>query len=188
MRKVLCLLLAIFGLSGAASLAQAGTITNTVDFVATNFDSLFFGGAAPFTTVTGSITFTLDPTQAYGDETSGIAVNHIDVPYSGAAKFDYDPTTKFLVLGAALQANPMQGGIPDFSLAIFLVDPAFQSGSFGYTVAYPDIDIYQTYDVTITFATPIVTTPIPAALPLFAAALGSLGFLGWRRRKFAVAA
>jgi hypothetical protein len=29
----------------------------------------------------------------------------------------------------------------------------------------------------------VAATPIPAALPLFAAALGSLGFFGWRRRK-----
>jgi hypothetical protein len=31
----------------------------------------------------------------------------------------------------------------------------------------------------------VATTPIPAALPLFAAALGGLGFFGWRRRKSA---
>jgi len=30
---------------------------------------------------------------------------------------------------------------------------------------------------------PIKTTPLPAALPLFAAALGGLGFVGWRRKK-----
>jgi hypothetical protein len=29
----------------------------------------------------------------------------------------------------------------------------------------------------------VATTPIPAALPLFASALGGLGFLGWRRKK-----
>ena len=32
-----------------------------------------------------------------------------------------------------------------------------------------------------------VVTPLPAALPLFAAGLGALGLLGWRRRKKAVA-
>jgi len=32
-------------------------------------------------------------------------------------------------------------------------------------------------------APPVSATPIPAALPLFAAALGGLGLLGWRRKK-----
>ena len=31
----------------------------------------------------------------------------------------------------------------------------------------------------------VASTPIPAALPLFASALGGLGFVGWRRRKSA---
>ena len=40
-----------------------------------------------------------------------------------------------------------------------------------------------------TQATPTSTTPLPAALPLFATGLGALGLLGWRRkRKAALAA
>jgi hypothetical protein len=31
------------------------------------------------------------------------------------------------------------------------------------------------------------TTPLPAALPLFASGLGALGLLGWRRKKKAAA-
>jgi hypothetical protein len=31
----------------------------------------------------------------------------------------------------------------------------------------------------------VSATPIPAALPLFASALGGLGFIGWRRRRAA---
>ena len=38
------------------------------------------------------------------------------------------------------------------------------------------------------FGTAAATTPIPAALPLFATGLGGLGFLGWRRRRKNVAA
>ena len=32
---------------------------------------------------------------------------------------------------------------------------------------------------------PVATTPLPAALPLFATGLGALGLLGWRRKKTA---
>jgi hypothetical protein len=34
---------------------------------------------------------------------------------------------------------------------------------------------------------PVSTTPLPAALPLFASGLGALGFLGWRKKRRAVA-
>jgi hypothetical protein len=37
------------------------------------------------------------------------------------------------------------------------------------------------------YATNVATTPVPAASPLFAAALGGLGFVGWRRKKARVA-
>src|SRR5262249_27065065 len=32
-------------------------------------------------------------------------------------------------------------------------------------------------------ATPVPTTPLPAAFPLFATGLGALGLLGWRRKR-----
>jgi hypothetical protein len=34
----------------------------------------------------------------------------------------------------------------------------------------------------------IAATPLPAALPLFASALGAFGFFGWFRRRFSAAA
>jgi hypothetical protein len=40
----------------------------------------------------------------------------------------------------------------------------------------------------INFDIDLVTTPIPATLPLFASALGGLGFFGWKRRKSPAAA
>ena len=39
----------------------------------------------------------------------------------------------------------------------------------------------------IEIGTPPATTPLPAALPLFASGLGALGLLGWRRKKKAAA-
>jgi hypothetical protein len=41
---------------------------------------------------------------------------------------------------------------------------------------------------TVNAVGPVATTPIPASLPLFASALGGLGFVGWRRRKASEAA
>lgn len=55
----------------------------------------------------------------------------------------------------------------------------------GFIVIYDN----STPNVSGTFdLAPTATTPIPAALPLFASALGGLSFFGWRRRKNAAAA
>ena len=45
-----------------------------------------------------------------------------------------------------------------------------------------------TYNLGVdSFVINIGTTPVPAALPLFASGLGVLGLLGWRRKKKAKA-
>jgi ribosomal protein L17 len=41
----------------------------------------------------------------------------------------------------------------------------------------------QSHCVTITSESVVPTTPIPAALPLFATGLGALGLLAWRRKR-----
>jgi hypothetical protein len=47
-----------------------------------------------------------------------------------------------------------------------------------------DTIVYFTADFpTITLVSSVTTTPLPAALPLFATGLGGLGLLGWRRKR-----
>jgi hypothetical protein len=183
MRKFFCVVWAALGLVVAADAARAATITETVDFVASNFTSLILGTDVPIKTVTGSITFTLDPTLAYHDETNGVTVNHIDVAYTGAPKFDYDPVSKFLVFGAGTQANGSQGGIPDFNLSIFLLDPSLQGDTFIYTVLHPNDDAYSTNDVTISFSPALTTTPIPSAAIMLVTALSGLVVAARRKRR-----
>jgi hypothetical protein len=60
-------------------------------------------------------------------------------------------------------------------------------GTFNFTLSIPGgpIHIY-TFGGTFTSITataPVAATPVPAALPLLATALGGLGFAGWRRRR-----
>src|SRR5262249_35578728 len=40
----------------------------------------------------------------------------------------------------------------------------------------------------VTLGTPVSTTPLPTALPLFATGIGGLGLFGWRRKRQAQAA
>ncbi|GAB2179140.1 hypothetical protein [Dongia sp. agr-C8] len=92
------------------------------------------------------------------------------------------PVTKLSLFYETLTPNA-----PLFSLA-GLTDwgqvPGLLSGSIA--------NLFGSFEVTdlgkVTFsinlaATPVAATPIPAALPLFASALGGLGFFGWRRRR-----
>jgi hypothetical protein len=58
----------------------------------------------------------------------------------------------------------------------------------GVISASPFNGIAVTDHIVVTGVTPpVMTTPLPAALPLFATALGALGLLGWRRKKKTVA-
>jgi hypothetical protein len=65
--------------------------------------------------------------------------------------------------------------------------------SFSYSASYVVVNDYQfAFWQTTTFdnftETVVGTTPLPAALPLFATGLGLMGLLGWRRKKKAPAA
>jgi hypothetical protein len=62
--------------------------------------------------------------------------------------------------------------------------PNFALGTFYMTY---DNNNLRDYSATLTVAA-VAATPIPAALPLLASALGGLGFVGWRRKRAASAA
>ncbi|MCB1759316.1 MAG: hypothetical protein KDI68_05970 [Gammaproteobacteria bacterium] len=46
-------------------------------------------------------------------------------------------------------------------------------------------DAQTSFDRVVLDASPVIPTPVPAALPLFASALGWMGFAGWKRKKAA---
>ena len=54
-------------------------------------------------------------------------------------------------------------------------------------LADPDTDQITQYWGSYLVKDTAAVVPLPAALPLFAAGLSAMGFLGWRRRKVAVA-
>jgi hypothetical protein len=85
-------------------------------------------------------------------------------------RFRTDGSTAPLASLAALPTDPsailaMLGGASPSALGLYEM---FGFGRVNFDVA---------------FAPLVAATPIPAALPLFAAALGGLGFIGWRRRQ-----
>jgi hypothetical protein len=84
------------------------------------------------------------------------------------------------------------GGLNDFFFQIFdtsqffngtTAAPSFAPGTFDVTAT----GTFADFPATVTIAD-VATTPLPAALPLFAAGLGAMGFAGWRRKRNAPAA
>ena len=50
------------------------------------------------------------------------------------------------------------------------------------------VDNFTINTTTYDFEAAAAATPLPAALPLFASGLGAMGFIGWRRKRKALAA
>jgi hypothetical protein len=67
-----------------------------------------------------------------------------------------------------------------FSEAIGLTPFRFALDTSGVYAFYYDNELE---DASGTITSALASTPLPAALPLFAGGLGALGFLGWRRRR-----
>ncbi|WP_395017625.1 hypothetical protein [Dongia sp.] len=163
--------------------AAASTIDYTVNFGASNF-SAFNGNPVPANFVLGQFTLTLDPSAAVFDAGT-IALDFLTpLGSSSPLLFSYNPASDVLNVGALGSAGGLTFGTSDFYLRI----SNFTSGTptfaqFLYSIS-GTTDAFTT-SFGLVYVTSVATTPIPAALPLFAAALGGLGLVGWRRRKSA---
>jgi hypothetical protein len=95
------------------------------------------------------------------------------------------PDNNFTVQNGAITAYDYYGatftdGVTEVALELDSFDLAvYQQGG---KAGCSGVCAYINSDDTVTFA-PISPTPLPAALPLFAAGLGALGLLGWRRKR-----
>ena len=93
----------------------------------------------------------------------------------------------FLAIGNNVVAQV--GGVHANGSATY--SEVLDAGSYALTLFYADRDhvaAYLDFSVDTLGVTLEGTTPIPAALPLFASGLGGLGLLGWRRKRKAQAA
>jgi hypothetical protein len=181
------LLLALIGVSfafGAPRHASAATINFDVTFSATNFTAL--GSGSPVPLVLGHFTVTFDPSASVANASA--ALDYIDPLIMGPASFGYTHATDSLLLGGNISGkDAVVGGNTDFLMQIlnftsasptlglfYYSQAAIPNGLFGSSTGLVHVNAQ---------AVAVAATPLPAALPLFAAALAGLGFAGWRRRK-----
>lgn len=98
-----------------------------------------------------------------------------------------DPLTSLTDLtGLLTEATTSGNGSTNTLSAIHLASGTYYLRLFGVIAGNSDINSHLTA-LSGSF-TAVAATPIPAALPLFASALGLFGFMGWRRKAAATAA
>jgi hypothetical protein len=178
----------IFDPAGLSGLSLGDAITGSMTV---NFDGLFYDGGNAFTetrffegVVKAKVnTFQIGPgnpnPNAYANQISFAAQDtheEWDVEVGDATAFtslrflrnDIAPIIPTLAANLANLRSLLDAGL------ISLTGQLGSSGPNGFW------DIAFTADPS---SISLTTTPVPAALPLFASALGSLGLFGWRRRR-----
>lgn len=178
--------LACASLSLGAASADATVITKTYSFEATGFQPAQDGTVSPSPTVTGSFTVTFDTAQDAHNQTTGIALNTLSIPYRPQLSFDYLASLDFLRIGAGDDNALVSSLISDFALTVGGASTASHGGgltSFLFTNASPNhffqADIVRVADV----AAPGV--PEPATWALMLSGFGLAG-AGIRRRGYRI--
>jgi hypothetical protein len=174
----------VLGLAIASPLAEAATITQTFDFVASNFTSQR-GTVAVKDPMHGSFTLTLDNAKSYTDVTSGLIWHTMNMSVVHPIVFSYDPHQKLLTVGANGHASQYIWGTNDFTLSAYL-GPQPSGAFFGYSLTGHN-DSYETYNVQVSAAAvrtaAISATPLPGSILMLLTALAMLTGAGWMRAR-----
>jgi len=170
-----------FTASGEATLTSLGDQTSTYGFspwdqLAVASNSGFFTPGTPFTLNDLAFTVGINATIPYVTSTYDIieTVTFGGGPNPGILTIPFEITIAYQddIHAIASIFGPFPGG---WSLSVSAPDTGLVST--GQTLYYD-----LTALVTTPHSTEFATTPLPAALPLFAGGLGILGFIGGRRR------
>jgi hypothetical protein len=184
----------VFGTPGANLAGAAYTLAYTVD-----------AALGDYSTFNGTITDPLlSGDQIFGGKSAVLTINGHDYSFIGdsspSRNFDLAASKPGFGALAYQVANFAQRSQVLVSLSTTSPDPGFPTSvlaaaavnscppgscTFGGSFIIPTSG-FASLNGTLNFGSfTVATTPIPAALPLLASALGGLGFVGWRRRQAA---
>lgn len=176
------------GVFQTLGVVDGDTVSGTLTIDTLN-ETTSSGNANSLTFDQAAIGFTFQLTHpanlGFSDSGPGIVVS---MGFPGFTGFNFSSNAEDSTLSLNYQAGGP--GVPLTSLAGL---PTTSSGLMA-LLAMTSRNAFGSFDLgglgTIVFDIDFATavTPIPAALPLFASALGGLGFMTWRRRKMAAGA
>jgi hypothetical protein len=168
------------GLATALVVALFGYLSTPTTAAASPINYVITSAMAPPDTVSGSFTF-----DTATDTESNVQITLTGSVYAGTYTYlppavqptDYTITAIDSAIGVTIQISfedPLDVN----------PDPLAPEGIIGFTGEFPP----TSYDFTSGDATIVSSaTPLPPALPLFAAGLGAIGLFGWRRKRKAAA-
>jgi len=188
--------------------ASAATVSYNVAFSLSGFSSFNSSSSGTYEngTATGSFDITYDPTIAagagYSDQSiTGVISNlkyTVTDPTLGGTitlnpitTFTFSSGTLALYSDYAADQSKSFTGIPDLVIGINglpVSPPSGESAAGDVWFSVINDQYNETSSGTATFTQLLgggtqTTTPLPATLPLFATGLGTLGLLGWRRKR-----
>jgi hypothetical protein len=153
-------------LAAAMKPAAAATITYEVTFSADQFVDYVHGTTPPFSLLMGELHVDITP----GVSSFGPATWDFFLPPGAYVPTNYTYT-------AADDSFEVWGSLASLYIKNFTTSPSY------FTYLYlAGGEAYHSFNGLVQVSSTAVT-PIPAALPLFAAALSGLGLAAWRRRK-----
>jgi hypothetical protein len=178
------------GLLATCHLANATTVTRSVNFSVSNFSSSPVPGPAPTDPVLGSFDITLDDALNYSNNVAGITLHNLNIALGSALSFNYLSVNDQLTVGGLNQGAASISVSPDptddFYLVInhFLSDmPSIISFVYVQTAAGRQSFMATGQNSAVSVETPAAATPLPAALPLFAAGLAGIGLIVRTRKR-----
>jgi hypothetical protein len=201
MRKIFATALAAASLAAICSLApSANASTYNVDFSFSAFDGDNPGTSLGIIHVTGTMVTTCDScTLSAGGDIPSWSFSW-DGPYSGSASGagsnngPTGPNPELVASGGEIQF--VGGAATYWIFTDHLTTSQLIFGTFSQLCSPPfATDCIQLQQsilgghtdgnvlLPFTIATEVTSTPLPAALPLFASGIGGLGLLGWRRKR-----
>lgn len=193
---VLVLIGALFCFMGVSP-ASAATVNYTVDGIASlNFAYVLNNGYPSDTVEIQSYTGTLDLTPGTVIQQVNTVAWTVDYSASGNSPGTFTaavPATRdihFSAVTGTLSQNGTLSVLPSADTLAFALGSTTTLTVNGWLVSITPLALGPWVRSSLGTATAPLTaefvisqTPLPAALPLFATGLGSLGLLGWRRKK-----